>query len=190
MKPAVVLESCSCHKISFLPFSTNLSFGMGKSKRVLDLGSMVGARQHSCQYRSKMPANIKQKGYDHHDGKTYFKYTTSLVTLSTHLHLYVVECLQRQGRPICSLRVLLIEGCLKHSAYLTHVTPYLNFENQSSTSVQLIISSLKVRFNNLTVSLPVLPNFKQNLMHMCCVLSLSFFEEGVIAEAITYTSHA
>jgi len=73
---------------------------------------------------------------------------------------------------------------------LTHVTPHLNFENQSNTSVQLIISSLKVRFNNLKVSLPVLPNFKQNLMQMCCVLSPSFFEEGVIAEAITYTSQA
>jgi len=68
--------------------------------------------------------------------------------------------------------------------------PHLNFENQSNSSVQLIISSLKVRFNNLQVSLPVLPNFKQNLMHMCYVLSLSFFKEGVIAEAIAYTSQA
>jgi len=85
---------------------------------------------------------------------------------------------------------LLIEGCLKHSEYLTHVTPHLNFENQSNTSVQLIIPSLKVHFNNLKVSLPVLPNFKQNLMHMCCVLNLSFFEEGEIAEAIAYTSQA
>jgi hypothetical protein len=73
---------------------------------------------------------------------------------------------------------------------LTHVTPHLNFENQSNTSVQLIIPSLKVHFNNLKVSLPVLPHFKQNLMHMWCVLNLSFFEEGEIAEAIPYTSQA
>ena len=30
MEPAVDLESCSCHKISFLPFSTNLSLVKGK----------------------------------------------------------------------------------------------------------------------------------------------------------------
>lgn len=122
--------------------------------------------------------------------KLNFKYTTSLVTVSTHLHIYVVECLHRQGRPVCPLCVLLREECLKHSAYLTHVTSHLNFENQSNNSVKLIISSLKVHFNNLKVSLPVLPNFKQNLMHMCCFLRVSFFEGQEIAQVIAYTSQA
>lgn len=171
-------------------FSTNLSFGKGKSNRVPDLGSMVGARQNSCQYWSEMPAKTKQRQQDHHGGETYFKYTTSQVTVSTHLHLYVVECLHRQGRPVFSLCVLLIEECLKHSAYLKYVTPHLNFENQSNNSVQLIISSLKVHFNNLKVYLPVLPNFKHNLMHMCCFLSVSFFEGQEIAQVIAYISQA
>jgi hypothetical protein len=66
----------------------------------------------------------------------------------------------------------------KHSLFLTTELMYT------------VCISLPLKCWNLKVSLPVLPNFKQNLMHMCCVLSLSFFEEGEIAEAIAYTSQA
>jgi len=62
MEPAVVLESCSYHKISFLPFSTNLSFGRGKSNRVLDLGSMVGAQQIHASIGQKCPQRLNKKG--------------------------------------------------------------------------------------------------------------------------------
>ena len=64
--------------------------------------------------------------------------------------------------------VLVVLGRPDRSSLAVEFLPFLKRPNYSKVRLRLMHESLKVCFNISKVSLPVLPNLTQNLMHTLC----------------------